>query len=174
MVDLTLLQSVSYIAGALGVCVAAFYYVITLRTTLQTRNAQIMMDIFDKWNWDKIFQVNSWKFNNVDEFMGIFNEDTMEKGKIFNDVFAVYEETGVLLHENLIDIRPIARGFGGFYKGQWEKWEPYIKHQRVVWKSPRDWIEAEYFYDRLMRFARDNPEYRILEHETAMPVITKS
>ena len=31
MVDLSLLQSVSYIAGALGVCVAAAYYVMNLR-----------------------------------------------------------------------------------------------------------------------------------------------
>jgi hypothetical protein len=31
MVDLPLLQSVSYIAGALGVCVAAVYYVMNLR-----------------------------------------------------------------------------------------------------------------------------------------------
>ena len=33
MVDLALLQSVSYIAGALGVCVAASYYVMNLRST---------------------------------------------------------------------------------------------------------------------------------------------
>jgi hypothetical protein len=40
---------VSYIAGALGVCVAAFYYVMTLRVqqanmknTLQTRQADIL------------------------------------------------------------------------------------------------------------------------------------
>jgi hypothetical protein len=33
MVDLALLQSLSYIAGALGVCVAAVYYVLNLRIT---------------------------------------------------------------------------------------------------------------------------------------------
>jgi len=48
MFDLALLQSVSYMAGALGVCVAAIYYVITLRTqqtniktTLETRQMQL-------------------------------------------------------------------------------------------------------------------------------------
>ncbi len=41
MVDLALLQSVSYIAGALGVCVAAFYYVMMLREQRQTRRARI-------------------------------------------------------------------------------------------------------------------------------------
>ncbi len=65
MVDLTLLQSVSYIAGALGVCVAAAYYVLNLRevrlnriasnlttpssyqsqSDLETRHAKLFMDI---------------------------------------------------------------------------------------------------------------------------------
>ncbi len=169
-----MLQPVSWVAAAIGVCIAAFYYVMTIRSTLQTRNAQIVMDLFNKWNWEKIFKINTWKINNVDEFMEIFSENNWEKGNMFNDVFAVYEQTGVLLHEGLINIRPIARMYGGFYKGQWEKWGPYIKHQRVIWKSPRSWIEAEYFYEILMKFARENPDYRILEHESAMPVITKS
>ena len=50
MVDLSLLQSFSYIAGALGVCVAAVYYMMTLRTqqtnlktTLETRQMQLYM-----------------------------------------------------------------------------------------------------------------------------------
>jgi hypothetical protein len=41
MVDLSLLQSVSYIAGALGVCVAAVYYVINLR--ISQKNQEISM-----------------------------------------------------------------------------------------------------------------------------------
>ena len=68
MVDLALLQSVSYIAGALGVCVAAAYYVMNLRITqknqelslktqeialkaqqqsLETRQAQLFMGIYN-------------------------------------------------------------------------------------------------------------------------------
>ena len=78
MVDLALLQSVSYIAGALGVCVAAVYYVMNLKISqknqelslkaleqsakaqelslktqqqnLETRQAQLLMQIFDKVN----------------------------------------------------------------------------------------------------------------------------
>jgi hypothetical protein len=155
------------VAAAIGVCIAAFYYVITIRSTLQTRNAQIVMGLFSKWNWEKIFKINNWKINNIDDFMEIFNETNQEKGNTFNDVFAVYEETGVLLHEGLVNIRPIARMCGGFYKGQWEKWGPYIKQQRLIWNSPRSWIESEYFYDTLMEFAKLHPEYQILEHQAA-------
>jgi hypothetical protein len=52
MVDLALLQSVSYIAGALGVCVAAIFYVLNLRIsqrnmrqTLETRKLQFVTSI---------------------------------------------------------------------------------------------------------------------------------
>ncbi len=37
MVDLALLQSVSYIAGALGVCIAAVYYILNIRETMRNR-----------------------------------------------------------------------------------------------------------------------------------------
>jgi len=41
MVDLTVLQPISYMAGALGVCIAAFYYAINIRE--QTRNRRITL-----------------------------------------------------------------------------------------------------------------------------------
>jgi hypothetical protein len=52
MVDIVLLQSVSYMAGAIGVCVAAIYYVMNLRlnqgimkTSLETRQTQLLVDL---------------------------------------------------------------------------------------------------------------------------------
>jgi hypothetical protein len=41
LVDIALLQSVSYIAGALGVCVAAIYYVMNLK--ISQRNQEISL-----------------------------------------------------------------------------------------------------------------------------------
>jgi cyanate lyase len=48
MVDLSLLQSVSYIAGVLGVCVAAIYYVLTARNQNKARQVWMFMNIYDK------------------------------------------------------------------------------------------------------------------------------
>jgi hypothetical protein len=42
MVDLSLLQSMSYIAGALGVCVAAIYYIMMLRNTEKIRRRDLI------------------------------------------------------------------------------------------------------------------------------------
>ena len=46
MVDLALLQSVSYIAGALGVCVAAAYYVLNLR--ISQRNQELTLKALEQ------------------------------------------------------------------------------------------------------------------------------
>jgi hypothetical protein len=43
MVDLALLQSVSYMAGAIGVCVAAAYYVMNLRNAERDRQRQTIL-----------------------------------------------------------------------------------------------------------------------------------
>ncbi len=50
MVDLALLQSVSYIAGSLGVCVAAIFYVLNLR--ISQKNQEISEE---NWNGRQVF-----------------------------------------------------------------------------------------------------------------------
>jgi hypothetical protein len=191
MVDV---QTIGVIVTAASVSVAAIYYAFTLRInmknqqlslkaqeltletqkqTLETRKAQVLMGIYDKFAgglWDNIFTVNNWKINTIDDFMEIYSENGWSKGKVFNETFALFETLGTLLHENLIDINILARFIGGFYKQMWERWGPYIKQARVLRSDPRGWIEAEYFYDRLMDFAKQNPEYHILDTESSMSV----
>lgn len=55
MVDLALLQSLSYVAAAIGVFIATLYYAMTLRaqqkimrSTLETRQAQMFVQIYQQ------------------------------------------------------------------------------------------------------------------------------
>jgi len=170
MVDISLLQSLSYVAAAIGVCIAAFYYVLTLRVqqtnmkhTLETRQAQIVMSISDRFTggiFDNYIQLNNWKIDSIDEFMEMFSEKDWTKGRTFNSMYWIYEELGTLVHEGLIDIRLVARMIG-YFKRDWEKWGPLIKQYRVIRNDPRWWVEAEYLYNRLAEFGRQNPEYNI-------------
>ena len=179
-------QTIGILVTAVSVTIAAVYYVMNIRIsqrnqelslksqelmleaqrqTLETRQAQLMMGIYDKFSgglWDKILEVDNWNINSIDDFMEIYKPENRNKARIFNELFAMWENIGVLLHEDLVDIRMIARWIGGFYRGEWERWGPYIRQMRVITKQPRGWIEAEYFYDRLMEFAKQNPEYGII------------
>jgi hypothetical protein len=173
MVDLALLQSISYIAGALGVCVAAIFYVLNLKIsqrnqqlTLETRQAQLFMSsMFER--------ISSPEFRTADKILGGYKPRTAEDmRKIFDDpeayaawdtVWWVYEGLGVLVHEGLVDIRLVARYIGGTYKSIWERWGPAIKAARLGWNHPRMGVESEYLYDRLIEFGEKNPGYHVVD-----------
>jgi hypothetical protein len=182
MVDLSLLQSVSYIAGALGVCVAASYYVMTLRITqknqeltlraleqsakaqhqtLETRQAQLFMNVYDKasnkefgTSWQKFtgYKVKTWK-----EFAKLYTED-----KEFNDAYWVtamfFEGLGVLVREGLLPIKMVALMLGGPIRSYWEMYKPFIEEGRRDMGYSRLLSEVEFLYVELMRFFEEHPE----------------
>ena len=49
LVDVGLLQSLSYVAAAIGVSTAAVYYVMNLRYQNRTRQAQLFMQVHARW-----------------------------------------------------------------------------------------------------------------------------
>jgi hypothetical protein len=116
MVDLALLQSVSYIAGALGVCVAAAYYVMNLRTTqknlkttLETRKIQLITnlshEIFNEEGFHKFGELLNMEWRDYDDF---------EKKKYGSDVnldnyskrmstLYIFNSAGSLPREKLVE-----------------------------------------------------------------------
>jgi len=189
--DLSVLQPISWVAAAIGVCVAAIYYILNIKISqrnqeltlkaleqsakvqeltlkaqqqnLETRQAQLLLGLSQSWTsgefLDKYYQVNSWKINNFDDFEKMWSDP--ERGKVWFSMFTNWETMGVLVHEGLIDLRILARFIGSFYRREWERWSPYIKRHREIIKMSRSWIEAEYLYDRMMEFSKQNPDYYI-------------
>ena len=181
MVDLALLQSVSYIAGALGVCVAAVYYVINLRIsqrnqdlmlkaqetsvktqreTLETRQAQMFMNIYSQtttkdftsaWN-----NFASYRWKTYDEYSKLVQK------KEFIDSFTIigmyYEGLGVLVRKGYLDIEMVALLICGMTRHFWEKLIP-IKEQVRAESGFSRWLsETEYLYDELMKYLAEHPE----------------
>ena len=54
MVDLFEIQAAYYMVAATGVLIAAVYYVLNMRATLQTRQAQLFMQMYERWS-DAVF-----------------------------------------------------------------------------------------------------------------------
>lgn len=70
----------------MGVCVAAAYYVMTLRITqnnlkanLETRQAQLLMNIYERWAepefQDAWLSITKWEWRDYDEFTGKYLND---------------------------------------------------------------------------------------------------
>jgi hypothetical protein len=177
MVDLALLQSVSYIAGALGVCVAAFYYMFTLRTnqrnykaTLETRQAQLYMQLYQtslsRDYMDSQFRAAQMSLKTVDDYKRMMNDPIMYK-----DFFSMgmwHEGAGVLLKEGLIDIHTVSLLSLGIIVWWWENFGEMVQKVRKEFGFPRFMIEAEYLAKRVSEYGLSHPELKIASLGTAL------
>jgi hypothetical protein len=120
MVDLALLQSVSYIAGALGVCVAASYYVMNLKAqqtnmkaNLETRQAQLYMEMYNAMYNQEIMkhlaEIRQYTYSDYDDFMKkygpIQNSESYSK---LTKVWWFYTEMGTLVYRGLLTLDDVS------------------------------------------------------------------
>jgi len=165
-----------YMVAATGVLVAAAYYVVNMRATLQvrkeanrtqrqqleTRQAQMFMGIYDKLvnkefvsAWQKIMN-SQWK--SLDEYRELFRDPEFQTAAYY--VGGYYEGLGVLVREGLLDIRWIALLICGMTREYWKKIEPHIVEMRKVMGQTRLGSETEYLYDELMKYLEKHPELK--------------
>jgi len=164
MVDLALLQSVSYIAGAFGVCVAAVYYVLNLRIsqrnqelslktqelalkaqqqTLETRQAQLFMQLSDTYI-DKGYRStalemlsNKWSWVDFDDFMKKYGPETNpEVWNKFQLQLAHWSLQGMLVRDGLLSAGTLWSWWGWVPLAMWEKYEPIILEYRGRYETP--------------------------------------
>lgn len=127
MVELVLLQSVSYIAGALGVFVAAVYYMMNLRIsqrnqeltlkvleqsakaqeqTLETRQAQLLMGMLQALISPEMMETNmkllGIEMKNAEDWNIIIND--LEKYKSFILRAAYCQGIGTLVRNRMLDV----------------------------------------------------------------------
>jgi hypothetical protein len=159
MVDLALLQSVSYIAGALGVCVAAVYYVMNLRETRKTRKMQFLMqtlsnNLDEEGNMRYVTLMNmEWK--DYDDFERKYGSDNNPEAYTKRmTLWGYYSELGYLVAEGFVDADTLYDLSGDGMIWAWLKWEPIIKEIRVRYKQPEIWKWFDYLADRLMEVRR--------------------
>ncbi len=82
----------------------------------------------------------------------------MDKQTSLHMIALAYEGIGVLVKENLIDIKLVALYITGQTRQAWERLKPVIE----IYRKERDYIrymsEMEYVYERLMDYMAKNME----------------
>ena len=68
------------------------------------------------------------------------------------------EGIGVLIKENLVNIRLVAMFFAGLTRQIWEKYKDIILEERKRRNYPRYASEWEYTYTELMKYMKEHPE----------------
>src|SRR4030042_3161210 len=132
MVDLTVLQPISYMAGALGVCVAAFYYALNIRE--QTRNRRVtltntLMQTFTSEEGIKRFgELESMEWVDFDDFVSKYdstvNFDNWMKRKM---VWNACEVLGHQYRTKMVDFDTVFTTCNTFVPILWTKFRPIIE-----------------------------------------------
>jgi len=168
MVDFALafmaLQTVSITIGV-------FYHIMTLRNTrknqeltLETRQAQMLMQMQNRFansmgDIGHVDVIQNAKFDTFDEFLELINTDPTFH-KVIRGYGSFYESLGVLVKEELIDVRLVALMWGGPTRMYWELLEPIIDEWRVAINYPRLWSETEYVCKEVLKYMDEHPEFK--------------
>jgi len=135
MVDLALLQSVSYIAGALGVCIAAFYYAINIRE--QTRNRRVtltnslLQSLMSREGLRIIRDLRWMKWSDFDDFLKKYDSTVNPDNIIMRtSVFLQCEVLGRELRSGVIDLDTLFSVCSDMIPQLWVKFKPIIEEYK--------------------------------------------
>ena len=152
---------------------AAAYYIYNMRTsqktaktTLETRQAQLLMQIFDKVNnkdflidWVKILW--DWKWETYEEYItkyGIKSENVSKLTHIWDTLSGI----GVLLENGLVDSKMLYRlllqGWGPIMC--WEKYGPVIKEFGRRTGESKMYSGFEFLYNEFSRLYEEEHGFR--------------
>ena len=175
MVDLALLQSMSYIAGALGICIAAVYYVMNLRETTRNRKVayttNFMQQFYSKENSRRYIDLNQMRWNNHDEYLKKY--DSRVNPENFADrwsFFGMFDVLGYQVKTGLIDLDTIYELNWAPVLMMWIKFKPIIDAYKKTDYGEDQYANFEYLAHELWRLKKKRDP---LWKEHAMPSIPR-
>jgi len=168
---------------AISVSVAAIYYMFTLRINmktqglaletqqqnLETRQAQLFMGIYQSFYSKDLLDLEPFldkiKFEKAEDYTEMQKNGGMEY-KAFGAYGSYYEGIGVLVRENLVDIRLVSQLMSGNIIWFWERFKQGWIDSRRVFNWPRLCVELEYLYNRIIEYGKEHPELQIVSPST--------
>jgi hypothetical protein len=152
----------SLVLTGLGLIVAITYYSIQIRNQNRTRQAQMFMQMYNRFTdsisgTEHLEILSNSVFSSVSEYNALKESDA-DFNKVFKAYAIFYEALGVLVKEGLLDVRFIALMWGGTTRMYWEKIVPIIEDLRDYYNYPRNLSETEYVCKEVIKYMKDHPE----------------
>jgi hypothetical protein len=175
MVDLALLETVSYIVGALGVFVAAVFYVLNLRIsqrnmrlTLETRRIGLMDSLIartiNKETMKGFFELLRYEWSDYEDFERKYgSENNIEAATTRYTVWNTFDSLGMMLRKGIVEAEDIYN-VASISLFLWVKFKPIIEENRRRYNGESYLKDFEYLYEETLKvkLSRD-PSYRIPE-----------
>ena len=185
MVELAFLQVVRDIVAIGGVVAGFTYYVITIRNQSRTRQAQLLMNLYESYRSTESrrqsLEIHSWKWKNPDDFFEKYGQHVNpDAWAIWEAKASFFNGIGILLKKNLIDIElldellttSVNRHWNllgmGIILAEWRKRLPE-RVQDQEWRYDSDYLWQEdsimvtpfhgfdYLYHRLIEYRKAHP-----------------
>ncbi len=156
-------QTLSIVLTGIGLIIALTYYSLQIRNQNKTRQAQLFMQIYNRWT-DPIFQENylevtnrDWKdFDDYNKKYGAIREEAKQR-----TIGQYFEGIGVLVYRKFIDVSLVDDMMSSLLFGFWEKYESIIKKNRERSNTPQILEWTEYLYIEVRKVAeKQYPELK--------------
>jgi hypothetical protein len=165
MFDMAFLQSISYIAGAVGVCIAATFYVVNLRETTRNRNAafanSVQQNLQNK-EWQQHFmEVLNMQWRDFDDFRARYDSSVdVENYAKRHSILISYDILGWQFRRGLVSVDFFTDVWALGIVTCWHKFKPIIEGYRG-WQYPKGaFRDFEYLAGVLeKKLIDDDPEF---------------
>jgi hypothetical protein len=166
MIDLALLQSVSYIAGALGVCVAAIYYILNLGEVILNRRisftTNFILPISSNEGMMHYISLTEMRWTDMDDYMKKYDSSVNPDNFVArNTYWTTCEVLGFQYKRGLIDLETVYEMCGEYIIDVWLKFKPIIEEYKRLGQYGKDTFHNfEYLAIQLAKIKqRKDPTY---------------
>ena len=152
-------QTISMASAAIGVLAGVVNWIIRARraekqrqTEIATRQAQLLMDIYDHFLDPDITEAYSELYSRPTDSYEGYARTYIESGDDIEFVLVgrYLVGIGVLVKNGLIDVSLVYDLMAWPIMQTWEKYEPIVEGRRMAFGFPL-WEEVEYLYDELKK-----------------------
>jgi hypothetical protein len=176
MADLVVLQSISYIAGATGVAIAAIFYVLNMRIsqrnmkqTLETRKLSFVTSITNQLLSEegerRFSEVLNMEWKDYDDFERKYGSDyNLDIYAKRMSVWETYNTLGMLVREKLVKPEVIYSLDNVTACFMWSKFKDVIAENRRRYGGKDTFSDFEFLNNELLRIKLSkDPSYRVPE-----------
>jgi len=166
MVDLALLQTVSYIAAATSVCLAALYYALNLREANRNRRmaltTSLMQSFISEEGAKRFMDLANMQWTDFDDYYRKYDstvnpENAAKRVAYWN----ACEVLGYQYREGIIDIGTLNAACTQLITTIWAKFKPIIEEYRKFDYSKNTYENWEYLANEMNRTILErDPSYR--------------
>jgi hypothetical protein len=170
MVDLVLLQSVSYVAAAIGVCIAAIYYAFMVRINQRTMRITLTNNLIQRLLTDefvtKFTELMYMDWEDYDDFERKYGSDNNpENYNKRTTIWGTLDSLGILLLKGLADKDVLYNSQMAFSSVfLWSKFQSVLEENRRRYTGKDGWIGLEHLAKEMLRTKRiRDPAYKVPE-----------